>query len=67
MTEPKFKNLFEPTPKNLLKWSWGIKAFVASTGLTALAAGYTWLAATLAVLGGIADFCIACYKKEDDV
>lgn len=62
--KPSIKNFWEPTPTKLKRLAWGIKAIVASSGLTALAAGYTWLAVTLAVLGGTADFLIEFFKEE---
>lgn len=64
MNKPSLKNFWEPTPKNLKRFAWSIKAFVASTGLAALAAGYTWLAVTLAIIGGLSDFFIEWFKDE---
>ncbi len=62
--KPSINNFWEPTPKKLKRLAWSIKAFVASTGLASLAAGYTWLAITLAAFGGLADFLIEFFKEE---
>lgn len=64
MNKPSIKNFWEPTPKKLKRLAWSIKALTASTGLTALASGYTWLAVCIAIVGGVADFVIEFFKEE---
>jgi hypothetical protein len=64
--KPALKNFWEPTPKKLKRLAWAIKAFAGSTGLVSLAAGYTWLAVTLAVFGGLSDFIIEMFKEDNN-
>lgn len=64
MNKPALQNFWEPTPKKIKRLAWSIKALTASSGLAALAGGYTWLAVTIAIVGGLADFTLEFFKEE---
>lgn len=62
MKKLKIKNIFQPTPTNLVRWAWAIKAATGSTGISLIIADYKWLGISIALIGAAADFIISLFN-----